>query len=110
MSLGTCRKKNIPEHRETCLCAFSECQHILKLGKLYDNLKSKFTTDMRGEDTLSNNYSVKLGTCDKITAIKVYREITGAGLSEAKDIIDKTPGVIFKNLSLSEANEIVRKF
>lgn len=59
---------------------------------------------------MSNNYSVKLGTCDKITAIKIYREITGVGLSEAKDVIDKTPGIIFKNLSLSEANEIVRKF
>lgn len=59
---------------------------------------------------MNTNYSIRLEECDKITAIKVYREITGVGLKEAKDVIDQTPGIIFKNISLMEANDIIKKF
>ncbi|NLM18801.1 MAG: hypothetical protein GX217_02105, partial [Clostridiaceae bacterium] len=59
---------------------------------------------------MDKNYSVRLEECDKIAAIKVYREITGAGLKEAKEVIDGTPGIIFKDLSLLEANDIIKKF
>ncbi|NMA67033.1 MAG: hypothetical protein GX957_12500 [Clostridiaceae bacterium] len=59
---------------------------------------------------MNTNYSVRLEECDKITAIKIYREITRVGLKEAKDVIDNTPGIIFEDLSLLEANEIIKKF
>jgi large subunit ribosomal protein L7/L12 len=45
----------------------------------------------------------------KIAVIKVVREITGLGLKEAKELVDKAPGAIKEKVSQDEANEIKAK-
>ena len=46
---------------------------------------------------------------NKITVIKVVREITGLGLKEAKDLVDNCPKPIKENISKDEADEIAKK-
>ncbi len=46
---------------------------------------------------------------NKITVIKVIREITGLGLKEAKDLVDNCPKPIKENISKDEADEIAKK-
>lgn len=47
---------------------------------------------------------------NKIAVIKVVREITGLGLSEAKAVVDKAPGVVKENVAKEAADEMVAKF
>ena len=43
---------------------------------------------------------------EKIKVIKVVREITGLGLKEAKDIVDKAPSNIKEGIEKAEAEQI----
>lgn len=45
----------------------------------------------------------------KIAAIKVVREITGLGLSEAKGLVESNPGTIKENVPAKEAQEMAEK-
>ena len=45
----------------------------------------------------------------KIQAIKVVRDITGKGLRESKDLVDKAPQVIKENVKKEEAEEMKKK-
>lgn len=45
----------------------------------------------------------------KIQVIKVVREITGLGLKEAKDLVDKAPNPVKENVSKEEAEKIQTK-
>jgi len=45
----------------------------------------------------------------KINIIKVVREITGLGLKEAKDLVEKTPGTVKENIELAEAEALKKK-
>ena len=45
----------------------------------------------------------------KINVIKVVREITGLGLSEAKALVDGAPSNVKENVSANEAKEIENK-
>ncbi|MFD0898641.1 50S ribosomal protein L7/L12 [Loigolactobacillus binensis] len=45
----------------------------------------------------------------KIKVIKAVREITGAGLKDAKDMVDGAPNVIKAGVSEDEANELKAK-
>ena len=45
----------------------------------------------------------------KIQVIKAVREITGLGLKEAKDMVDKAPGTIKEDVKKEEAQEIKTK-
>ena len=47
---------------------------------------------------------------EKIKVIKVVREVTGLGLKEAKDMVDKAPSTIKENVSKEEATSIEAKF
>ena len=46
---------------------------------------------------------------NKIAVIKIVREITGLGLSEAKAIVDGAPGTIKENVPAAEAKEMEAK-
>ncbi|MDO5439429.1 MAG: 50S ribosomal protein L7/L12 [Erysipelotrichaceae bacterium] len=46
----------------------------------------------------------------KVAVIKLVREITGLGLLEAKQAVDKVPAVIKENISPDEAAELKKKF
>ncbi|MCK8607613.1 50S ribosomal protein L7/L12 [Apilactobacillus ozensis] len=45
----------------------------------------------------------------KVKAIKVVREITGLGLKDSKDLVDKAPSVIKEDVKEDEANDIKEK-
>ena len=47
---------------------------------------------------------------NKISVIKVVREVTGLGLKEAKDLVDAAPKPVKSCISKVEAEEIVAKF
>ncbi len=47
---------------------------------------------------------------NKIAVIKVVREITGLGLSEAKALVDGAPKVVKENVAKDAAEEMVAKF
>ena len=46
---------------------------------------------------------------NKVKVIKVVREATGLGLKEAKEVVDKAPGVIKAQASKEEAEDIKAK-
>ncbi len=46
---------------------------------------------------------------EKIKVIKVVREITGLGLKEAKDLVDKAPSNVKEGIEKAEAEEIKNK-
>ncbi len=47
---------------------------------------------------------------NKIAVIKVVREVTGLGLSEAKALVDGAPSTVKENVPTAEAKEIEAKF
>lgn len=47
---------------------------------------------------------------NKINIIKIVREITGLGLSEAKAVVDKAPGVVKEDVAKEAAEEMAKKF
>lgn len=47
---------------------------------------------------------------NKIPVIKVAREVTGLGLSEAKALVDAAPSTIKENVPAAEAKEFEAKF
>ena len=46
---------------------------------------------------------------EKVKVIKVVREITGLGLKEAKDLVDRAPKVVKEGASKDEAEELKKK-
>ncbi len=62
------------------------------------------------EEKTEFTVSLKEVGADKIKVIKVLREVTNLGLKEAKDLVDKAPGVIKENVSKEEAESIKKKF
>ena len=46
---------------------------------------------------------------EKIKVIKVVRELTGLGLKEAKEVVDKTPGNIKEGVSKEDAEAMKAK-
>jgi|LakMenEpi03Aug12_release.lakeMendotaPanAssembly.Ray.scaffolds.fasta_scaffold512639_1 ribosomal protein L7/L12 len=62
------------------------------------------------EDDLSE-FSIMLydAGIEKVKVIKVVREITGAGLKEAKDIVDGAPKLVKDVVTKAKAEEFVRK-
>lgn len=46
---------------------------------------------------------------NKVSVIKVVREITGLGLKEAKDLVDGAPKVVKEAAPKADAEEIVKK-
>jgi large subunit ribosomal protein L7/L12 len=47
---------------------------------------------------------------NKISVIKVVREVTGLGLKEAKDLVDAAPKPLKSGISKAEAEEMAAKF
>ena len=61
------------------------------------------------EEQTSFTVVLKDGGPNKISAIKVVREITGLGLKEAKDLVDGSPNVVKSGVSKDEAAQIKAK-
>jgi ribosomal protein L7/L12 len=60
-----------------------------RLKFLYQRLGIDYVTDPNTNPINSPQIQAALRSGNKIEAIKIYREVTGVGLSEAKDVIDK---------------------
>lgn len=59
--------------------------------------KSEFNVELTGSGT------------NKIAVIKIVREITGKGLKEAKDLVDKAPQVVKEGADKATAEDIKKK-
>lgn len=75
------------------------------------------TTESATENAAENAteeaiYSVVLAEIgdDKVAVIKTYRDLTGLGLKEAKDIVDSAPCILFANTTLEEAEAYKTSF
>ena len=62
------------------------------------------------EEKSEFNVFLKEVGANKIAVIKVVREVTGLGLSEAKAVVDGAPKMVKENVAASEAKEIEATF
>jgi large subunit ribosomal protein L7/L12 len=62
------------------------------------------------EEKSEFNVVLKEVGANKIAVIKVVREVTGLGLSEAKALVDGAPATIKEAVAKEAANEMVAKF
>ncbi len=61
--------------------------------------KSSYTVMLKGLDA----------SASKVAVIKVVKEITGLGLTEAKDLVENAPKAVKENANPDEAKEIEKK-
>ena len=61
------------------------------------------------EEKTEFNVELKSAGQQKIQVIKVVRAVTGLGLKEAKDLVDKAPGAVKENLPKEEAEKIKKQ-
>jgi len=47
---------------------------------------------------------------DKISVIRLVREVTGLGLKEAKDLVESARGIIKQDLTPEEADQLAERF
>lgn len=62
------------------------------------------------EEKSEFNVFLKEVGANKIAVIKVVREVTGLGLSEAKAIVDGAPKMVKENVAAAQAKELEAKF
>ena len=62
------------------------------------------------EEKSEFNVVLKEVGANKIAVIKVVREVTGLGLSEAKALVDGAPATVKENVAKEAADEMVAKF
>ena len=98
-----------------------ESMTVLEFKELLDDFKERFDVtaaapvamaaapaggDAAAEDEQSEFEVVLTGGGEKkIGVIKVVREITGAGLKDAKDLVDGAPSTILENASKEDAEK-----
>ena len=61
------------------------------------------------EEKTEFTVALKEAGANKIAVIKVVREITGLGLSEAKALVDNAPSVLKENVPTAEAKDMEAK-
>ncbi|MCD8028923.1 MAG: 50S ribosomal protein L7/L12 [Erysipelotrichaceae bacterium] len=102
------------------ILAYLEEATILELNDLVKAIEEKFdvtaaapvmvagASDDSGEDAAPANVTVTLSEIGptKVKVIKVVREITGLGLVDAKDLVDKAPVEIKKDIPAEEGQKI----
>lgn len=62
------------------------------------------------EEKSEFNVFLKDVGANKIAVIKVVREVTGLGLSEAKALVDGAPKMVKENVAAAQAKEFEAKF
>jgi len=62
------------------------------------------------EEKTEFTVTLKEAGANKISTIKVVREVTGLGLKEAKDLVDGAPKPLKENVSKEDAAAIAKKF
>ncbi len=61
------------------------------------------------EEKTSFNVILKNGGAQKLTVVKVVKELTGLGLKEAKDLVDGAPKAVKEGVSKDEAESLKAK-
>jgi len=61
------------------------------------------------EEQTEFNVDLKEAGANKISVIKVVREITGLGLKEAKDLVEGAPKTLKEGVSKADAEEMKKK-
>ena len=106
------------------ILAYLEGATILELNDLVKAIEEKFGVTAaapvavaavaaeEAADAAPSTVTVSLTSAgqSKVAVIKLVREITGLGLLEAKQAVDKVPAVIKENISPEEAAELKEKF
>ena len=101
-----------------------ESMSVLELNELVKALETKFGVSAAApvaaaaaaapaaaaEEKTAFDVILKAAGGNKITVIKVVREVTGLGLKEAKDLVDGAPKPIKSGITKAEADGIVEKF
>jgi large subunit ribosomal protein L7/L12 len=106
--------------------AISELK-VIELSELVKALEEKFgvsaaapiaaaaasaagaTAGAAAEEKTEFNVVLANSGANKISVIKVVREITGLGLKEAKDLVDGAPKTVKENVAKAEAEELKKK-
>ena len=73
---------------------------VVELSELVKGIEEKSEFDVVLTDAGSN----------KISVIKVVRDVTGLGLKEAKELVDGAPKTVKEAVAKAEAEEIKAKF
>ncbi len=101
---------------------------VLELAELVKVLEDKFgvsplsiaaspaagnavSDDSKGAAEEKSAFDIELKSAgeQKISVIKVVKEITGQGLKEAKDLVDGAPKIIKQGVKKEEAEELKKK-
>jgi large subunit ribosomal protein L7/L12 len=62
-----------------------------------------------GEEKTAFDAELSDGGANKISVIKVVKEVLGLGLKEAKDLVDSAPAVLKAGMKKEEAEELKKK-
>ncbi|ASS47022.1 50S ribosomal protein L7/L12 (P1/P2) [Candidatus Nasuia deltocephalinicola] len=94
---------------------------LLELNELIKSFEEKYNTNILSSNNLVKNkeivkektsYSLSLLSVgsNKISIIKIIREISNLGLKESKDLVERAPTLIKDNIDLVTANLLKKKF
>jgi large subunit ribosomal protein L7/L12 len=63
-------------------------------------------------EKVKNNFDLVLKTPgnSKLSVIKLIRSLTGHGLKDSKELVDKVPSIIKSNLNKAEAELLIKEF
>ncbi len=103
-----------------------EQMSVLELNELVKALETKFGVSAAApvavaavsgagagaaaEEKTAFDVILKSAGGNKISVIKVVREVTGLGLKEAKDLVDGAPKPVKTGISKAEADQMLAKF
>ena len=102
--------------REELIQAISEMS-VLELSELVKELEEKFGVSAAAPAMMmpmagmpaAGGAAAPAEEENKISVIKVVREITGLGLKEAKDMVDGAPKTVKEGVAKEEAEEMKKK-
>jgi large subunit ribosomal protein L7/L12 len=61
------------------------------------------------EEKTSFNVILKGGGPNKLNVVKIFKDLTGLGLKEAKDLVDQAPKPVKEGVSKADADALVAK-
>ena len=113
----------MPEITKDQVVEFIKQMTVLELNEFVKQLEKEFGVTAAAampvaaaaaapaaEEQTEFTVTLKEVGANKINVIKAVREITSLGLKEAKELVDKAPGVLKENVSKEEAESIRKKF
>lgn len=106
-------------NKETFIESLKEMT-ILEIKELVDAMKEAFGIDPSAvaaapaaaavvAEQTEFDVVLKDGGAQKISVIKVVKEVTGLGLKEAKDLVDGAPKAVKEKISKAEAEDLKAK-